>query len=182
MWASPPTSDFPQSQTPTRQGSGPHWPPQIPGASHPGSWPPLHCGDPKTSQRRLPPVPHCTLRPPTRVREGTPGDWRLQASPTCRSRAPGTTGAGRSQAARATTPGPRLSHMAGRGWGPKYRDSRIPGGGDGMCQLSQGCGVSGLFRSIFFLHILKQKRTKKTLRSPHPGGKRGAHRSVRKRF
>ena len=27
-----------------------------------------------------------------------------------------------------------------------------------MCQLSQGYGVSGLFSSIFFLHILKQKK------------------------
>ena len=55
-------------------------------------------------------------------------------------------------------PGPHFSHMAGWGWGWKYRDSRIFGRGAlGMCWVSLGCGVSGLFSSIFFLHILKQK-------------------------
>ena len=35
---------------------------QISGVGHSGSWPPLHCGDPKTLHRRLFLVPHCTLR------------------------------------------------------------------------------------------------------------------------
>ena len=58
-----PTSDFPESQTPTCQGSRP-LAPRNSGAGHPGSWPPLHHGDPNTLHWRLPPVPHYTLRPP----------------------------------------------------------------------------------------------------------------------
>ena len=61
----PPTSDFPQSQTSTCQGSGLHWPPppRSPGSATSAHG--LHCtvGTPKTLHRRLLLALHCTLRP-----------------------------------------------------------------------------------------------------------------------
>ena len=71
----------------------------------------------------------------------------------------GTIGADCSQVARATTPGPPPQP---HGWVRLGLEvSRFPhfwGGGQGMCPGSLGCGVSGLFSSIFFLQILKQKK------------------------
>ena len=68
----------------------------------------------------------------------------------------GTIGADCSRVARATTPRPEPHGWVRLG----LEVSRFPhfgGGGQGMCPGSQGCGVSGLFSSIF-LHILKQKK------------------------
>ena len=75
----------------------------------------------------------------------------------------------------ATTPGPSPQP---HGWVRLGIEvSRFPhfwrGGGDGMCQLSQGCGVSGLFSSIFFstsLNKKKKKEKEKTSTSPKNSG------------
>ena len=71
----------------------------------------------------------------------------------------GTIGADCSQVARAVTPGPPPQP---HGWVRLGLEvSRFPhfwGGGQGMCPGSLGCGVLGLFSSIFFLQILKQKK------------------------
>ena len=76
-----------------------------------------------------------------------PGDWRLWASSTCKSRAIGTIEGDCSRVARATTPGsPPQPH----GWARLGLEvSRFPHGvgGQGMCPGSPGCGVSGPFCS-----------------------------------
>ena len=51
--------------------------------------------------------------------------------------------------------------MAGRGWGLKYRDSQTFVRGGWHVPTSLGVWSLGLFSSFFFLHILKQKKTKK---------------------
>ena len=134
------------------------------GVGHSGSWPPLHCGDLTNSHLRLLLVPHTLWGPHIWVWEGMPGDWRLWASSTCWSRAMGTTGADCSWVARATIPGPPPQP---HGWVRLGLEvSRFPhfwGGDHGMCRGSLGCGVSGLFSSIFFSKSLNKKKHQKTL-------------------
>ena len=70
----------------------------------------------------------------------------------------GTIGANLSRVARATAPGPLPQPY---GWVRLGLEvSRFPhfwGGGQGMCPGSLGCGVSGLFSSIFFSTSLNKK-------------------------
>ena len=86
------------------------------------------------------------------------GDWRLWANLTCRTRLMGTIAADCSRVARATTPGPPPQP---HGWVRLgFEVSRFPHfwvGELGMCRVSQGCGVSGLFSSIFFSTSLNKK-------------------------
>ena len=127
---------------------------RISGVGHCGSWPPLHCGDstkPYTGGCSWCLIPLWGSL--TWVWEGTPGDWRLRANSTCRSRALGTTGADCSRVARATIPGPPPQP---HGWVRLgFEVSKFPhfGLGDGMCQLSQGCGVSDSLAPVFSSYL-----------------------------
>ena len=101
----PPQVTTPRARPPLAKGQV-TLAPRNSGVGHPGPWPPLHCRDPTALHRRLPPVPHCTLRLSHPRREGMSGDRRLWANSTCRSRVMGTIGTDCPWVARATTPRP----------------------------------------------------------------------------
>ena len=160
MWAPPPTSDFFQSQTLPVKGVGCIGPlSQNSGVGHSGLWLPLHCRDSK----------HLAL-------EVAPGaSLHSEAlSPECGRECPGTgdcgptrhVGAGPwgllladcSRVARAMTPGPLPQP---HGWVRlEFEVSRFPDflRGGWHVLTSPGVWRLGLFSSIFFLHILKQKK------------------------
>ena len=141
-------------------------PDSLPG--HPGSWLPCTVGTPLTCTGGCPWCPIALRGPHTRVREVMSGDRRLWASTTRRSRAMGTIGDDCPRAARATTPGPPPQpHCWVRLGLEASRPPHFWGGGQGICPGSLRRGVSGPLSSIFFLHILKQKRKRKTLDTGH---------------
>ena len=82
---------------------------RIPGASHSGSWPPLHCGDSTNLAPEVAPGAslHSEALSPECGREHQ-GTGEGSANLTCRSRAQGTIGADCSWVARVMTPGPPL--------------------------------------------------------------------------
>ena len=123
---------------------------QTSGVGHSGSWPPLHCGDPKTLHWRLFLAPHCTLRLSHLSVGGN--TRRLWASSTCRSQALGTIGADCSRVARATTPGPPPQP---HGWVRLgFEVSRFPHFWRGAWHVLGFLGVwsLGLFSSVFSPH------------------------------
>ena len=152
VWAPPPTSDFPQSQTSTCQGSGPHWlpPPKTSGLATSAHGLHYNVGTPTPCTRGRPRRLIAPRGPLTRVREGMPGDRRWWANSTCRSRVMRTIGADRSRApASATWPG-----EAGA------RSIEIPaflGGGLACTESPRGVEFWGPL-APFFLHIPKQKK------------------------
>ena len=116
---------------------------RIPGASHSGSWPPLHCRDPKHSAPEVAPgtsLPHCTLR---LSHLGVGGNTRRleKARPTRHVGAElrGLLGLTAHGLLGWRHLGPCLSRMAGWGRGLKYRDSQIfVRGGLACAELPRG--------------------------------------------
>ena len=91
---------------PTRERASLAPSPRNSGVGHSGSWPPLHCMDPKTLHQRLLQAPHCTLRLSHLSVGGNAWGMEIVANSTCRSQALGTIVGHCSRVARATTPGP----------------------------------------------------------------------------